>query len=77
MLVFDEATSSLDTQTEREVTRAIDALHGAVTLVVIAHRLSTVRGCDRLVFLREGRVEAIGSYDELRATSAAFRAMTE
>lgn len=77
VLVFDEATSSLDTQTEREVTRAIEALHGAVTLVVIAHRLSTVRGCDRLIVLREGRVEAIGTYDALRATSAAFRAMTD
>jgi len=77
VLVFDEATSSLDTQTEREVTRAIEALHGAVTLVVIAHRLSTVRGCDRLIFLREGRVEAVGTYDELRETSAAFLAMTE
>jgi len=77
VLVFDEATSSLDTQTEREVTRAIDALHGAVTLVVIAHRLSTVRRCDRLVVLRAGRVEALGSYDELRKTSPVFRSLVD
>ncbi len=75
VLVFDEATSSLDNQTEREITRAIDALHGSVTVVVIAHRLSTVRGCDRLIFLHEGRVAAAGTYDELMAASDAFRAM--
>ncbi len=77
VLVLDEATSSLDLQTEREVTRAIEALHGVATLLVIAHRLSTVRGCDRLIFLREDCLEAVGSYDELRATNAAFRAMTD
>ncbi len=75
VLVFDEATSSLDNQTEREITRAIDALHGTVTVVVIAHRLSTVRGCDRLIFLHQGRVAAIGTFDELMAGNAAFRAM--
>ncbi len=74
VLVFDEATAALDAQTEREVTKAIATLHGTRTLVVIAHRLSTVQGCDRLIFLQDGRVAAAGTYDEL-LRNAAFRAM--
>jgi ABC-type multidrug transport system fused ATPase/permease subunit len=65
VLVFDEATASLDNQTEREVTRAIAALHGARTVIVIAHRLTTVQTCDRLVFLKEGRIAGIGTYADL------------
>jgi ATP-binding cassette subfamily C protein len=74
VLVFDEATAALDNQTEREVTKAIATLHGTRTLIVIAHRLSTVQGCDRLLFLQDGRIAATGSYDEL-LHNAAFRAM--
>jgi ATP-binding cassette subfamily C protein len=74
ILVFDEATAALDNQTEREVTKAIATLHGSRTLMVIAHRLSTVQGCDRLIFLQDGRVAAAGTYDEL-LQNAAFRAM--
>jgi ATP-binding cassette subfamily C protein len=77
VLIFDEATSALDNQTEREVTRAIGALQREKTLIIIAHRLSTVRGCDRLFFLREGRVAAVGSFDELLEKNEAFRAMAE
>ncbi len=55
VLVFDEATSALDQQTEQAIIRAIDELRGVKTLVVVAHRLSTVRGCDRLVFFEDGR----------------------
>lgn len=75
VLVFDEATAALDLQTERDLARAIEALHGAITLIVIAHRLTTVRGCDRLIVLDQGRVAATGSYDELLASHAGFRAM--
>jgi ATP-binding cassette subfamily C protein len=75
LLVFDEATSALDGLTEREVTRAIDSLQGRKTLIVIAHRLTTVRRCDRLVFLREGRLEAVDSFEGLLARSPEFRAM--
>jgi ATP-binding cassette subfamily C protein len=76
VLVFDEATAALDTQTEREVTRAIASLHGSRTMIVIAHRLSTVEGCDRLIFLQDGRIAASGSYDDL-LRNAAFRAMAQ
>jgi ATP-binding cassette subfamily C protein len=74
VLVFDEATAALDMQTEREVTKAIASLHHARTVIVIAHRLSTVEGCDRLIFLQDGRVAAAGSYEDL-LRNAAFRAM--
>ena len=75
LLIFDEATSALDSRTEHELTHAIDTLHGAKTLIIIAHRLSTVRHCDRLIFLRGGRIHGIGTLEELCATNADFRGM--
>ncbi|HEV8715169.1 MAG TPA: ABC transporter ATP-binding protein [Candidatus Binatia bacterium] len=75
VLIFDEATSALDNQTERAVIGAIEALRGEKTLVIVAHRLSTVRGCDRLVFLRDGRIAGWGSFEELLTNNADFRAM--
>jgi ABC-type multidrug transport system fused ATPase/permease subunit len=60
LIVMDEATSALDTETEREVTRAIGALHGSTTLVIIAHRLSTLEGCQQILELDAGRVHARG-----------------
>ncbi len=75
LLVFDEATSALDNRTERELAIAIDALQGGRTLIVIAHRLSTVRRCRRIVFLRHGRIEADGDFDHLLRTSEEFRVM--
>jgi len=75
VLVFDEATSALDTPTERELIAALEALRGVKTLVVIAHRLTTVRHCDRLAVLRDGRLVAVGPWDELLARDAGFRAL--
>jgi ATP-binding cassette subfamily C protein len=75
VLIFDEATSALDAQTERELTQAIEALHGQKTMIVIAHRLSTVRHCDRLLLLQKGRVSGCGSFTELLARNADFRAL--
>ena len=77
VLVFDEATSALDYQTEAELVRAIEALGGARTIVIIAHRLSTVRKCDSIVFLKDGRVADQGRYDELFARNADFRALAQ
>lgn len=60
VLVLDEATSSLDTGTEREVMRAVAALHGRKTILIVAHRLSTVENCDRIYRVDKGRVVADG-----------------
>lgn len=66
LLVLDEATSALDTQNERLVQSAIEGLQGELTVVVIAHRLSTVRIADRIVVLRQGEVAESGTWDDLR-----------
>jgi ABC-type multidrug transport system fused ATPase/permease subunit len=73
--VMEAATSALDNQTERQFVDALEGLQGEHTVIVIAHRLSTVRGCDTLFMLDEGRLVAEGSYDELLLTSEAFRRM--
>jgi ABC-type multidrug transport system fused ATPase/permease subunit len=65
VLVLDEATSALDTATESEVMAAVNALHGAKTLVIIAHRLSTVEQCDVVYRLDRGRVVGAGSLEEV------------
>jgi ATP-binding cassette, subfamily B, bacterial PglK len=73
VLVFDEATSALDTQTEREISSAIDSLSGQKTIIIIAHRMTTVRNCDSIIFLVDGRVADVGNYDELLERSPQFR----
>jgi ABC-type multidrug transport system fused ATPase/permease subunit len=73
LIVLDEATSALDTLTEREVMGAIANLPGTKTVMMIAHRLSTVRACDKIVVLSGGRIEACGPWEELLARSPAFR----
>ncbi|MEQ8757982.1 MAG: ABC transporter ATP-binding protein [Coleofasciculus sp. G1-WW12-02] len=65
ILVLDEATAALDNETESRVTAAINALAGTKTLIVIAHRLSTVENCDRVYMLEKGRVVKSGSYQEV------------
>lgn len=65
VLVMDEATSALDTATEAAVTDAIKELKGSVTIITVAHRLSTVMHSDRIFFMSEGRVAASGTFDEL------------
>jgi len=75
LLVLDEATAALDNKTERELTDAIERLRGRKTLIVIAHRLTTVERCDALVFLSGGHVKAVAPYRQLLAESAEFRAM--
>ena len=66
LLVLDEATSSLDGETETSISEAIHALRGTTTVVMIAHRLSTVRNADIVVYLSEGKVIAIGTFDNVR-----------
>ncbi len=75
VLILDEATSALDNETERRITATIEALHGEMTIMIVAHRLSTVRHCDQLVFLSEGRVAGVGTFDEVVASNAEFAQM--
>ncbi len=70
VLVLDEATSSLDIETEREVMQTVRALRGDKTLVIVAHRLSTVAYCDRLFRLEDGRVIEEGEADSVLAPNA-------
>jgi ABC-type multidrug transport system fused ATPase/permease subunit len=65
VLVFDEATSALDMETEREVIKVIESLHGLKTVIVIAHRLATVSGCDVVHRLSRGRLVGSGTLEEL------------
>jgi ABC-type multidrug transport system fused ATPase/permease subunit len=75
VLILDEATSALDNLTEKAVMDAVHNLGHAKTIVLIAHRLSTVRDCDTIFMLERGRVIAQGRYDALLETSQKFRAM--
>ena len=74
-LIFDEATSALELPTERALSAAISESHGAKTIVIIAHRMSTVAAWDRLVYLKAGRICYIGPYEELRRRNSEFRAL--
>jgi subfamily B ATP-binding cassette protein MsbA len=77
ILLMDEATSALDRETEAVVQRNIENLKGNYTIIVIAHRLATVKNSDRIMILNKGQIEAIGSYTELLSTSSHFREMVE
>ena len=76
LLILDEATSSLDSENEGRIQRAIDALHGHMTILVITHRLSTVRRADVIYVLEQGRVVESGPWDALLAKAdGQFRAL--
>lgn len=77
VLVFDEATSALDNETEQSITRAIESMVGEKTIIIIAHRLSTVRSCTKLVYMQNGRVAAVGSFESLLASNSDFRRLAE
>jgi ABC-type multidrug transport system fused ATPase/permease subunit len=72
LLVLDEATSSLDGETEADISEAIHALRGSTTVVMIAHRLSTVRDADIVVYMDKGSVLATGTFNEVRSTVPDF-----
>ena len=76
VLVLDEATSALDNKTEHDVMQALDLVGRRCTTIVIAHRLSTVRKCDRIYEIDDGRIKASGDFDTLCRLSESFREMT-
>jgi len=75
ILVLDEATSALDVETEARVKQAIDQLRSGRTTFIIAHRLTTVRDADRIVFMDNGRIVEAGRFDELAARNGRFAAL--
>jgi ATP-binding cassette, subfamily B, bacterial PglK len=75
VLILDEATSALDNLTEKAVMDAVHNLGQAKTIIMIAHRLSTVRNCDIIIMMEQGQIVARGSYEDLLGSSAKFRAM--
>ena len=75
VLVLDEATSALDNRTEHDVMQALDLIGRRCTTIVIAHRLSTVRKCDRIYEVDGGVIKAQGDYESLCSTSDSFRDM--
>ncbi|MCT1458259.1 ABC transporter ATP-binding protein/permease [Aestuariimicrobium sp. p3-SID1156] len=77
VLILDEATSALDNQTEHEITETIKSLHGQITVIVIAHRLSTVQHADEILFFSHGRLKGRGTMAELRHQEPEFARLVE
>jgi ATP-binding cassette subfamily C protein len=75
LLVLDEATSSLDTDTEARITQTVESLRGKLTQIIVTHRLSTVRKCDRIYVLERGSVVAVGTFQQLVESSPQFAEM--
>ena len=73
LLIFDEATSALDNLTEQAVMESINSLRNEITIIMIAHRLSTVKQCDKIFYLEKGRIKAQGTFKELINISDFFR----
>lgn len=65
LLILDEATSSLDNHTEKLVMDAINNLNNEITIIIIAHRLNTIKNCEKIVLMERGRIKKIGTYDEI------------
>ncbi len=77
IILFDEATSSLDNETQYKIQKAIQNMQGEYTILIIAHRLSTIINSDRILFLNEGKVEAEGTHEELLKTNENYKHLYE
>ena len=70
--MLDEATSNLDQATEHRIVDTLAELQGGVTMIVVTHRTASVRHCDRILYLEQGSVRAIGSFDQVLAAVPEF-----
>ena len=77
ILIMDEATSALDSETERAIQTNIDLLKGHYTILIVAHRLATIKNADRVVLLNKGKIESIGKFEDLKSQSRLFEKMVE
>ena len=77
LLIMDEGTSALDAKTEYEITKTLHSLSGSTTVILIAHRLASIKNVDKIYFLSEGKLVAQGTFDELKNISAEFRNQVE
>ena len=77
LLVLDEATSALDNLTEQAVMDAVNNLDKDITVIMIAHRLSTVKECDTIFFLEDGKLTGKGSFEELLKSNKSFQEMNK
>ena len=75
IIIFDESTSSLDNFAQGEIKKSIDGLKGQSTIIIVAHRLSTIRNVDKIFFLDNGKIEDIGTFDELFENNVKFKNM--
>ena len=76
ILIMDEATAALDNTTEREFMEALEAMAGHKTMIMIAHRLTTVKNCDCLYLIKNGAVADVGTYDLLISRNKEFKLMS-
>lgn len=77
IILFDEATSALDNETQKEIQNAIDNMQGEYTILIIAHRLSTVINSDRLILLEDGKITGTGTHQELLKTNKSYQRLYE
>jgi ABC-type multidrug transport system fused ATPase/permease subunit len=75
ILIMDEATSALDSETEKSIQDNIDILKGQYTILIVAHRLSTIKNADRIVLMNNGQIEQVGTYQQMIDTAATFKRM--
>ena len=77
ILILDEATSSLDSESEKRIQDAIDKLMVDKTSLIIAHKFSTIKKCDKIILIDKGRILAEGTHDELINSNSSYKNMNE
>ena len=77
IILFDEATSALDNETQSEIQKAIDNLQGEYTILIIAHRISTIVNCDRIMLIEDGKISAEGTHEYLLKNNKTYKKLCE